>query len=499
MSAMKPMRQGRLQFLLRLLMPFLLSFVLLLTLSGCIKLPTLRQATHEIPTAWPTAQQATPQPTPALTAEWWKSFNDPALNTLIEEAVLHNSDIQLTMARIDEARGNAGITRSAQQIQADVSADADRVRRSQKGSAVIPGGTVNSDFGARFNASYELDLWGRLKEADNAARARLLASQFARDSVRLSLTHAVTQAWLRLRALDAKLAVLQRTHDNRHAALELHTLREKNGLTSALTVHQAAAEMADLDIQLAKTRQAIQQQELQLTTLAGRSPRDLVVRSLPRSIELATMSPLPVIPAGLPAELLQHRPDLRQAEQTFAAAQARLRETKAAIYPRISLTASYGAESTRLADLFSGPAAAWSLGASIAQTLFNGGRTEAALQAEDARQLQALISYETTVRQAFREVLDALIAVRQSREWREAERRREAALQEANTIAELRYGQGLENHLSVLDAQRNLLSSQLNQIEAHHAQLSASADLAKALGGGWAPSVTADQEATQTR
>jgi multidrug efflux system outer membrane protein len=191
------------------------------------------------------------------------------------------------------------------------------------------------------------------------------------------------------------------------------------------------------------------------------------------------------VPAGLPSDLLTRRPDLRQAEQNLFTAHARILEAKAAIYPDLSLSAYLGSESKALSDLFSGPAAIWGLGIGIVQSLLNGGRTQAALDVRDARQAQALIAYEQAVRQAFREVLDALVAHRQARELADAEGRRAEALARALEVAELRYRNGLVNYLTVLDAQRNLLQADLNRIEARRAQLAAAADLAKALGGGW--------------
>ena len=195
----------------------------------------------------------------------------------------------------------------------------------------------------------------------------------------------------------------------------------------------------------------------------------------------------PAIPAGLPSDLLQRRPDLRQAEQNLLASQARIREAGAAIYPNLSLTANLGTESKALADLFSGPAGIWGLAAGLSQTLFNAGRTEAAVQAAGARQDQALIAYEQAVQVAFKEVLDALVAHRQAREIGLAEADRTTALKRAAELADLRFQNGVSNYLEALDARRNLFQAEQGGIEARRAQLAATADLFKALGGGWEP------------
>ena len=465
----------------RLLFTGLISALLL---SGCLSLPTLRQASHDLPTQWPAEWPKASLNATAPDA-WWQAYQDAALNTLIEEALRQNSDVRQAMARIDEARGAVGIARSAQQLQVELSSDAMRSRRSQSNAVVMPGNPVSNHFNLSFLASYEIDLWGRLQAGNDIARAQLLASAYARDATRLAVAHAVTQTWFSLRALVTQRTLLVQTRANRDAALELHRLRLTYGLTTALGVHQLEAERADLDARLAQLNQAEQEQRHVLAVLLGRSPREMLSASLPAATPLALEMPPPMLPEGLPSELLKRRPDLQAAEQTFSAAQARMLQAKSGIYPSLSLTAALGAESARLSNLFSGPAAIWSVGASIAQTVFNGGRTEATLEAEDARQLQALIRYEDSVRTAFREVLDALVAHRQSQAWRQAEQARETALKAAETLALQRYAQGLENHLSVLDAQRNLLAAQLGQIDALHAQLAAGADLAKALGGGW--------------
>jgi multidrug efflux system outer membrane protein len=209
--------------------------------------------------------------------------------------------------------------------------------------------------------------------------------------------------------------------------------------------------------------------------------------ALARGKTLDTLAPPPTVPANLPSDLLVRRPDIRQAEQRLAGAEARVLVTKSAIYPSLSLTANLGMESKSLSNLFSGPAAIWGIGASLVQTLYNAGRTEAALQGDAARQEQALLAYEQTLRSAFKEVLDALVAARQAREVEAAESRRAQALSRAAELAGLRYQNGVANYLEVLDAQRSLYQAQQNRIDAHRAGLAASAALFKALGGGWLP------------
>ncbi|MEW5769692.1 MAG: efflux transporter outer membrane subunit [Pseudomonadota bacterium] len=458
----------------------------LLSLTGCANVPELRMPKFDLPAAWKQAQApAATEAARPLASDWWKAYGDARLDALVDEALTHNADLRLAAARIEEARASLGLARASQAVQAQATADVNRERRTQVGAMPASGNPANNTYQVQVQAAYELDLWGRYREASNAARAQLLASEYGREVVRISLAGGVAQGYFALRALDAQLALVAQTRENRLAAVELQKQRLNAGVSSELELRQAEAELAALDASRAQLTQAVQQQELALAVLVGRNPRGLMEDGIARGSALQALGEPPAIPVGLPSDLLARRPDLRQAEQNLLATHARIKEAKAALYPDLTLTAYLGSESKALSDLFSGPAAIWGLGAGLVQTLLNGNRTEEELKARDARQTQALIAYEQAVRQAFREVLDALVAHRQARELAEAEGRRAEALHGALELADLRYRNGLTNYLTVLDAQRNALQAELNRIEARRAQLSASADLAKALGGGW--------------
>ncbi len=456
-----------------------------LSLTGCAAIPELKKPTADVPETWPQGIATATAASAMVTADWWKAYGDAQLDALIQEALAHNADIRLAAARIEEARANLGLAQAARMPQVDATVDASRSRRTQKGSMEIPGAPVNNSYQAQLGASYELDLWGRYREASKAARSDLLASEYGREVVRITLTSQTAQAYFTLRSLDAQLDLVEKTMTNRQDAVDLQKMRLDAGVSSELELRQAQAELASLEASKAQLTQTLRQQELALAVLVGRNPRELMQGTLPRGNSLEAMVEPPLVPPGLPSALLEQRPDIRQAEQNVLTTHARIKEAKAALYPDLSLTAYYGSESKALSDLFSGPAAIWGITAGIAQSIFNGGRTEAELQARDARQTQALIAYEQAVQQAFREVLDALIANRQARELADAEGRRAEALNSALELADLRYRNGLSNYLTVLDAQRNVLQANLNRIDARRAQLSASADLAKALGGGW--------------
>ncbi len=502
----------------------LIAFVFLL-LAGCVNLPELRKPAPDLPAAWssspapePAAEGHVASPSPpgrrwpegpdegkrpgesdkatapdavqlkadlTLPPDWWQLYADPALNALVAEVLANNTDLRLAAARIEEVRGNLGLARADRYPAVDAQAGAGRSRNTEAGRNPPPatGGPIANNLHVGLVAGYEVDLWGRLREADAAVRAELLASQYGREVVRRSLIDQAVRGWLGLRALDARLDLARQTLDNRREALALHKLRLDAGLTSELTVRQAEAETAAVEADLAQLTQAIRLQEHALAILAGRSPRQLTEGPLPRGSALPTEPP--AVPSGLPSDLLVRRPDIRQAEQQLAAADARIAQVRAAIYPRLSLSANLGSESKALADLFSGPATVWGLAANLTQALYNAGRTEAAMQAAAARREQALLGYEQTVRQAFREVLDALVAHRQARLLTEAEASRATALRRAIELADLRYRNGVSNYLEVLDAQRSLYQTEQGRIEAHRARLTAVADLIGALGGGW--------------
>lgn len=457
------------------------SLILLtvMTLSGCVALPEMKQLKTDLPANWQETQSQA-----EIAADWWKAYHDPALDALMAEALEHNRDLKLAAARIEEVRANLGLTEANRYPEARIDGNVGRNRVTSKGTMPVTSPT-NNNFKLNLQAAWEVDLWGRYREASAAARADLLATEYARRGIQTSLTSTVAQSYFALAALDASLKLTQETLTNRRVAMALQRLRFEAGVTSELALRQAEAEQASVEISLAQLGQQVRQQGLALAVLLGREPRAIMQATITRGARLGDLTLPPAVPAGLPSDLLLRRPDLRQAEQKLLSTQARIRETAAAIYPNLSLTANLGTESKALADLFSGPAGIWGLAAGLSQTLFNAGRTEAAIKAADARQDQALIAYEQALQVAFKEVLDALMRHRQARDTGTAEMRRVEALRRAAELADLRYRNGVSNYLEALDARRNLFQAEQGGIEARRAQLAATADLFKALGGGW--------------
>lgn len=464
-----------------------LALAVVLALAGCAATTQTAKPEFDLPQSWsatePQGQQL------RLGQNWWTLYGDPRLNRLVEEALAHNADLEAAIARVDEARALEGIARADQFPEVSAGLSRARTRSSQVGGTPLPAGmpATGDSHRATLNIAYEVDLWGRYRSASRAARAELLASAAARDTVRLTVAAQVVQGYFTLTALDEQVAIARRTLETRREALALQRKRFDAGAISELDLRQVEAEAAAVEASLPglETRRA--QQEHALAVLLGRSPRQVVEAAVERSPD-GGAAPAVWVPEGLPSELLLRRPDLRAAEHRLAAADARVDAARAGYFPSIALTGYLGSESARLSNLFSGPAGIWQFAATLLQPIFNAGRTSAEVEAAAARERQLIAAYRGAVANAFREVKDALVAQSRAREALEAETRRAEALQKATALARLRYDNGIASQLDVLDAERSLLQARLNRAEALRAHRVAVADLVRALGGGWSES-----------
>ena len=459
---------------------FVVFAVLGLVLAGCTLGPDYRRPNVPTPGAWRDGI-GTADPASLADLPWWKLFQDEELRELLRVAVEANKDLRIAVTRVDQARAQLGITRAAQFPQVDASASATTNRTSD---TVRPRGQ-GGQFGllsTTADLSFELDIWGRLRRASEAARAELLASEEARHAVVMTLVSDVASAYLQLRELDVELETPRRNVASRRRSLEIVRDRFDAGLTSVLDLRQAEAELASTAAQIPDLERQIAQTEHQLSILLGRNPG-----GISRGRPLTGQTFPPAVPAGLPSALLERRPDIRQAEETLVAANARIGVAKAAFFPQISLTGIFGVESVALSDLFTGPSRIWQFGPSVTLPIFNAGRNRATLQLTEAQQREALIRYEQAIQQAFREVEDALVAHTKAREGLAQQDAAVQASREALSIAELRYTSGLTSYLNVLDAQRTLLAAELAQSRTLGAQLVAVVQVYKALGGGWGP------------
>jgi multidrug efflux system outer membrane protein len=340
-----------------------------------------------------------------------------------------------------------------------------------------------NNYRAALNVSYEVDLWGRLRATTQAARAELLASEAARDTVRIALAADVAKAYFALRSLDAQVESTRRTLGLREDGLKLQQKRFAGGVISEYDYRQLEAETAAARAQLPPLERDREIQEAALAVLLGRSPKEIMEGSVSRAENSPGQLLAAVVPAGLPSELMLRRPDLVEAEQRLIAANARVAVARSAYFPSIQLTGMLGSEAQMLSSLFSGPAGIWSFAAAVAAPIFAGGRLEALVGASEAREKQALAGYQGAIQNAFREVRAALAAQGRAMEAFEAERARATALSATLRLARLRYDNGLASQLDVIDAQRNLLAAEIARHEALRAQRAAVADLYKALGG----------------
>ncbi len=452
-------------------------------LAGCMTVgPDYERPQTDLPGQWPGETTSD-----KLSPTWWKAYGDPVLDQMVDEALVHNLDLRRAIARVDEARAALGITRADQYPGVSARAGASRNRISQESLITVPPGVdpKYSDYQVALEASYEIDFWGKYRRATEAARAELLGSQFNREAVRLALIADVAKGYFSLRALDAQVAITRRTISTRQASTALQRMRFESGVASEFDLRQVEAETAQAQALLPVIEQQLAAQETALAILLGRSPRAIVAQPVERGAAMDALTAPPAVPSGLPSELLERRPDLRQAEQGLVAANARIGVAKAAYYPSISLTGFFGAESSTLSGLFDAQARMWQFAGSAAQTIFDAGRTRSQVEVAQARQQQVLAQYQSAIQNAFKDALDALVTQRKAREVMEAEQRRIDALQSSMRLAQLRYDNGISSLLDVLIAERALLDAELNRVEAQRAQLAATADLFKALGGGW--------------
>ena len=445
--------------------------------AGCTMGPNYQRPAVVSPATWRTPAPAGESP---ANLAWWTFYKDPVLTNLIATALAHNHDLRVATARIEEAMGGYRAQRSYLFPEVSGAADWTRARSG------ITRATGNS-YDALGLLSYEVDIWGRLRRLNEAARAQLLASEEGRAAVQIGLVAVVAGTYFNLRALDEQLAVARRTHATRTNSLALARIKyhEQNGrgwgIVSELDVRQAETQVHAARSSMASLERALAMTENALSALLGQNPGPLA-----RGVPLA-QQPLPdQIPAGLPSDLLLRRPDVRAAEAQLMASHANIGAARAAYFPTISLTAALGLQSTQLDDLFSaGLSKTWKFAPQVAGPIFNAGRVRAGVQVARAREQAALATYEQSVQNAFREVDDALVSVAKLREQLGADEANAQAERERFKLSRLRYEGGVASYSDVLDAERFLFSAELNAIQTRGDLLSACAQLYKALGGGW--------------
>ncbi|AXQ29548.1 efflux transporter outer membrane subunit [Solimonas sp. K1W22B-7] len=410
---------------------------------------------------------------------WREIYRDPALSALLRQALERNLDLRMAAARVEQARASAGVSRLAQLPQIDASGAASRRKLSE--SSVSPGAERLGEQGSAGVAlSWELDLWGRLRRLNESARADLLASEYAQRGVSNSLVADVATAYFSLQSFDRRLDITRRTITTRVDFLKLTRAQYERGVISGLDVASAEAQLAVAQANLPALERSVAQTENLLSLLLGGNPA-----GIPRSVSDTSAPPMPATPAGLPSALLERRPDILQSEQALVAANARIGAAKAALFPTLSLTGSLGVLSGDVSNLFSSGAENWSAGVGLLQPLLNADRNLYQVDLANARKREALLGYEKTVRNAFREVADSLVSREKSQEALAAQQLQVDALRRAVDISKARYKSGYSSYFDVISADRDLFNAELSHDAARlDAQLSL-VQLYRALGGGW--------------
>ncbi len=461
---------------------FLLPLALSALLGACAGLPERAvDAAPELPAQF---TDVAPLPDGVLETAWWRGFSDPDLDALVEQGLLHNSDLLIGAARLRESAAALRQARSAQLPDVGIFAGGTRQRAP---SAATPGRTAVSENGS-FGASigFEVDLWGRLATQSEAARQRYLAQGYTQAALRQVIAAQLVRGYLIAQAAAANRVALEENLALLKESLALAERRHALGVISELDLIRSRSEVEDSRAQLAEVNRAYDAARRALLVLAGQMPSREALDALNVRALKRVPAELPQVPVGLPSELLERRPDLRAAEAQLAAAHADVSAARRALLPQLSLTGNAGRASGDLSDLFRGPHLdVWSLGANLVTTLFDGGRRRGAIEAARAREEQLVESYRDAVRNALRETLDALDARAAAAAVHEARVAQAEALAAAATLADRRYQEGYDSYLDVIDARRSLLRARQAVIEARRAAGVAYVDLALALGGGW--------------
>ena len=454
-----------------------LSFFILLNLISCTLIgPDYKRPEINLPNAY--HQELDKENFVTDLNNWWKLYEDPVLNELMDKALIKNTDINAAIARVEESDAYLKEVGAALLPEVDLTSQASRTKSTTTGAITNPK-PIRKDYLVRLGASFELDFWGKLRRAKESARAEFLASQFSKDTVVLTLQSLLASNYLLLRSIDSQIVALKANVKYREENLTLTKKRLESGLVSALDVHQAEAAFNNLSAQLSDL---VRQREIifnQLTVLSG--DMNLVISDVTMD---ALITP-PTPPSGLPSSLLESRPDVREAEQMMIAANANIGVAKAALFPTISLTANFGAQSAALSNLNKSGSDIWGGGLGLSLPIFDSGRVRSKIDQATAKQKEALSYYESSIQNAFKEVNNALVSLKEYTEQENDLKLTQDAAKKAMDIASNRYKAGYSSYLEYLDAQRVFNDASIAYIQKRQLRLMASVELFKSLGGGW--------------
>jgi outer membrane protein, multidrug efflux system len=453
--------------------------VVIVVLAGCAVGPNYKRPAVGVPTDYRAAMPAPTAPASSLGNEnWWQVYQDPVLVQLIHSALQQNYDVRIAAARVLEAQAQLGITRANQLPSASLGANI-YSQQNPKVSNLFPAYEVNA---GQLNLSviWNLDFWGKYRRQTEAARARMIASEWGQRAVMSSLVANVAASYFQLRALDTQLDVAQRTLASRQQSLELTRVLVSHGSASDLDVSQSEQLVYTASETIPDLERQIEQQENVLSILLGENPQ-----SIPRGRSITEQPAPETVPAGLPSELLERRPDVREAEENVVAANAQIGVAKAAFFPSFSLTGTGGLESNALNRFLSQPSQTWFAAFSVSQPLFEGGRLRSGLRLTRAQWQESVLSYQQTVQNALEQVSNALVAYQKDRDFRSQQELLTQATQRSDRLSVVLYKQGGASYLQVLTSETNYYSAELNLVQAQLNERLALVQLYEALGGGW--------------
>jgi multidrug efflux system outer membrane protein len=471
---------------------FIILILAMALFSGCAIGPDYKRPLYNTPTSWSIDEKETRDVANTL---WWEQFNDPVLNDLIQVAIRQNTDLKIAAARVEEYLGYYWVGRSGLFPHIFASGAGGQQRGTENGQTPIPASIKNpaTVYHGVLNGTWEMDVWGRLRRATEAARASLLATEEGKRAIILSLVTTVANNYINLCNLDKQLEISIRTAKLREDSYNIFKLRFEGGIISELELSQIKSEYEQALARIPLIEKQITQQENVLNALLGKNPGRIARgKTIDRLV-------FPAIPSGVPSDVLEQRPDIKQAEQNLIAANARIGVARALYFPTISLTGNYGWESTNLANLFSGPSGAWNWAAGFSAPIFTGGSVYGQNIAAEAIQQQALFGYQKAIQNAFRDVENALIDQKKTREQLVVQQRQVDALRDYARIARLRYDNGYTSYIEVLDAERSLFNAELDYAQTQGGLFQAFINIYKSMGGGWIMNVEKMTAVTQNK
>ena len=455
---------------------FALAIGLTVLAAGCAVGPNYKRPVVNTPQAY--RGETTAASAASLADEkWWDVFQDPQLQALIRVALKQNFDVRIAAARIAQAQAELTIARGNELPSAAAEVAGNGTRNAQ---SVFFGPFETSDTELGVGFQWNLDFWGKYRRATEAARDQLLANDWAQKQVMSTLVANVASAYFTLREEDLELQISKQTLASDQDSLRLTQLLVDHGRTSLLDVRQAEQLVFNASGSIQEIQKQIAEQEDFISILLGENPGDVT-----RGLEMTAEPHPPEVPAGLPSSLLDRRPDIREAEAQLMSANAEIGVAKAAYFPAISLTGTGGLQSIALTNLFTTPSGIWNLTAQALQPLYAGGTLKGNVRVAQAEEQQALLSYEQTIQQAFREVSDALVAYGKDQDFRQQQQLLTSSAQDASRLSDLRYRGGAASYLEVLDANTRYYAAELTLAQAQLDELLDYVEIYRALGGGW--------------